>query len=54
MQYAYKKLEEIRNITEFEVKLCQNFMYTDLQIVHQLIHTFTHRIRYNQQLYALL
>lgn len=48
-----KQIKDAKDVTEFEVKLCQSFMYTDWQRVQKMIPQFIHHERYNEHLYAL-
>ena len=45
--------EDATDVMEFEVKLCQSFMYTDRQTVQRMLPRFIHKEYLNQQLYAL-
>lgn len=49
----HRYVKRFKDVTEFEVKLCQSFMYTDWQRVQKLIPQFIHHERYNEHLYAL-
>lgn len=53
MHRYIKRQKDAKDVTEFEVRLCQSFMYTDWQSVQKRIPYFIHGERYNEQLYAL-
>lgn len=46
-------LKDATDDMEYEVKLCQSFMYTEWQRIQKMIPQFIHHERYNEQLYAL-
>lgn len=48
-----QSLEEIKNVTNFEVKLSQSFMCVDMPSFQHLIHKLAYKMCYNQNLYAL-
>lgn len=48
-----KQIKDAKDVTEFEVKLCQSFMYTEWPRVQKMISRFLHEERYNENLYAL-
>lgn len=53
MHRYVKRFKDAKDVTEFEVRLCQSFMYDDWQSVQKRIPYFIHGERYNEQLYAL-
>lgn len=53
MHRYIKRLQGAKDVTEFEVRLCQSFMYDDWQDVRVRIPYFINGERYNEQLYAL-
>ncbi len=53
MHRYVKRFKDAKDVREFEVRLCQSFMYTDWQRVQKMISQFIHHERYNEQLYAL-
>lgn len=53
MHRYVKRFKDAKDVTEFEVRLCQSFMYDDWQGVQKRIPYFIHGERYNEQLYAL-
>lgn len=48
-----KQIKDTKDVTEFEVRLCQSFMYIDWQRVRKMIPRFLRHKRYNEHLYAL-
>lgn len=48
-----KPFKNAKDVTCFEVKLCQSFMYTDIESVRKRIPYYIHSERYNKQLYTV-
>ena len=53
MHRYINQLKDTTDVMEYEVKLCQSFMYTEWQRIQKIISQFVHHERYNEQLYAL-
>lgn len=53
MHRYINQLKDATDVMEYEVKLCQSFMYTEWQRIQKMISQFVHHERYNKQLYAL-
>ncbi|WP_304522616.1 hypothetical protein [Bacteroides acidifaciens] len=53
MHRYVKRFKDAKDVREFEVRLCQSFMYTDWQRVQKMISQFIYHERYNEHLYAL-
>lgn len=47
------RLKDAKDVTEFEVKLCQSIMYADWRRVRFMLPRFIHKEYLNEQLYAL-